>query len=68
MMDILGADELAPLESFHLKALSDTGAITEATAQFTRFEGNLKVSGWRLREPKRKRGIDRIVQTYRKTR
>jgi hypothetical protein len=65
MMDILGADSI-PLESFRLIALSDAGVITEATAAFIRFVDRPNVMGWRLREVKRKRGTDRIVQTYRK--
>jgi hypothetical protein len=65
MVDVLG-DGSIPIESFHITAFSDTFAVTEATAAFIRFADRPNVTGWRLREPKRRRG-DRIVQTYRKS-
>ena len=65
MVDILGAGP-SPLELFHVTALTDAGAVTEATAAFIRLVDRPNVTGWCLREPKRKRVTDRIVQTYRK--
>jgi hypothetical protein len=66
MMDVIRLGEVSPKESMRVVAMDDRGAIVEATAIFSRFVNDQNVTGFRIREPKPKRGTDRAVHSYRK--